>query len=348
MKTIRALISGCGKFSRDCLPGILAHSAFQVIAVVDPDERNRDAVGEMAKVPSSSRFSRDEDAFQAGSYDLAFIFSPVGAHAESCRVALEAGCCVSVAKPFVDSLADGRNLATLAGSKGLWISVWQNARSSPTGRALKSFVETGRLGVPAFGNYYTYRNRARNLAQYSVNERWPVINATAVHQFDYYRYLFDTEIESVSFRGCDAPWNPYRDPGVVTGWIELGNGLVISFFQSFVSKVNRGPEHPYTHGMIQGSEGALFWGGPWEQGPITFHRDDDQTITRVHQVDQDMTGQTAHYCQLLYSSFYEQADVFCDAADNLRSLAAVKAAELSAATGGSRIDVSEFMRSAGI
>ena len=348
MAELRTLVVGCGKFCRDCLAGILEHGAFRVAAVADPDAALRDAVGELAGVESRMRFASDLDAYRQARFDFAFVFSPVGAHAANCRAALEAGCCVSVAKPFVDDLSEGRSLAEMAAERGLWISVAQNARLSPTGKAVKRFVSSGQFGTAAFGNYYTYRNRMRDLPAYMREEPWPAINATSIHQFDLYRYLFEVDIASVCFRGCDAAWNPYRDPGVVMGWLELANGLVISYFQSFVSRIHLGPEHPYTHVMFQGSKGALFWGGPWEQNAIQFHREEDQAVIELPREQDDVTRETKEYCQLLLESLRGERDVFCDASDNLWSLAAVKAAEHSAAQGGLRVDVREYARSHGM
>lgn len=348
MEELKTLVVGCGKFCRDCLPGILEHGAFRIEAVADPEAARRDAVGELAGVEPRMRFARDADAHRQARFDFVFVFSPVAAHAANCRAALEAGCCVSVAKPFVDDLSAGRELAAMAAERGRWISVAQNARLSPTGVAVKRFVSSGQLGAAAFGTYATYRNRMRDLPAYMREEPWPALNATSIHQFDLYRYLFEVDITSVCFRGCSAAWNPYRDPGAVTGWLELANGMVISYFQSFVSRVHLGPEHPYTRVMLQGSKGALFWGGPWEQGAIRFHREEDQAIVELAREPDDVTRQTKAYCQLLLESLRGKREVFCDASDNLRSLAAVKAAEFSAAQGGRIIDVREFAKNHGI
>lgn len=348
MKKVRTVMIGCGSFCRSALPGILRHAAFEIVAVVDPVERNRQEVGTLAGLGPDRRFAAATEAFRAVEADFAFVFSNVGAHAKNVREALEAGCCVSVAKPFVDALAEGTELVALARTRGLWISVGQTARLSPNTRSMKDLIQRGELGTPAFGNMHIYRNRMKDLSPYSIHERWPVINATAIHDFDLLRYLFAAKIARVCFRGIKADWSPYDDPGVVTGWLEMDTGLVVGYFHSFVSKVHLGDDHPRQHAMIQGSKGALFWGGPWGQGAATFHRAREQTVETLPAPDSDFSVQTWDYCQWLYESFCQGREVFAEASDNLWSLAAIKASELSAQQGGTAVEVEAFGRLAGL
>ena len=77
MKKVRAVIIGCGGFCRNTLLGIQSHEAFDIVAVVDPVECNRQKVGKMAKLGKDRQFDLTSKAFAA-----------VEAHAENCRVAL--------------------------------------------------------------------------------------------------------------------------------------------------------------------------------------------------------------------------------------------------------------------
>ena len=348
MKTVRTVVIGCGNFCRSTLPGIGRHEGFEIVAVVDPTERNRREIGALAGLGPDRRFAATSAAFDAVEADFAFVFSNVGAHAENVRAALEAGCCVSVAKPFVDALSEGTELVELARARGLWISVGQTTRLIPNTQAMKDLIQRGDLGAPAFGNMHIYRNRMEHLSPYSIHERWPVINATAIHNFDLLRYLFEADIVRVCFRGIKAAWNPYDDPGAVTGWLEMDTGLVISYFHSFVSKVYLGADHPCQHAMIQGDKGALFWGGPWGHGAVTFHRAEAQTVETLPMSDRDFEAQTWDYCQWLYESLTQGREVFAEASDNLWSLAAIKASELSAQQGGTAVEVGAFGRLAGL
>ncbi|MFH1007165.1 MAG: Gfo/Idh/MocA family oxidoreductase [Candidatus Latescibacterota bacterium] len=342
MRKVRTVLIGCGDFCRATLPGIRDHEGFGIVGVVDPDLRNRQEVGSLVGLGQEHCFVNAVEAFEAVDADFAFVFSNVGAHAENCRAALLAGCCVSVAKPFVDALSEGQELVALAHARGLWISVGQTTRLSPSAQAMKNLIDRGDLGRAAFGNMHIYRNRMEHLSPYSVHEPWPVINATAIHEFDQLRYLFDAHIVRVSFRGVSADWNPYDDPGVVTGWLEMNTGLVVSYFHSFVSKVHLGADHPYKHAMIQGENGALFWEGPWEHIVVTFNCSEANTAEILPVRDRDFRAQTWDYCQWLHESLFQGRTVFAEASDNLWSLAAIKASQLSAEQGGMPIEVASL------
>lgn len=342
---IRSIIIGCGGFCRYNIPSIVSHPDFQIVVVVDPLEVNRLEVAKMAKLSKDQAFPTDREALKKTSAEMAFIFSPVEAHYENCRIALENGCYVSVAKPFVASLDQALDLIKLSKETQRWISVGQTARLGAFSQIVKKLLNKEIIGKPAFGNFYSYRNRMQSLHDYSYHERWPVINATTIHQFDQCRYLFNEEICRVCFRGIDVPWNPYDDPGVISGWLEMESGFVFSFFKSFVSQVVLDPNHhPYEHGMIQGDRGAIFWEGPWGKGPIKIHHSEANQVECLSQEKKYEINQL----DLLRDSLLKGKEVFCPAEDNIWSLAAIKSVELSASQGGTVVDVLEFSRLSGL
>lgn len=349
MTPLRTLIVGCGGFAQANVPGIRQHGGFQIVALADPDEATRRRFGERVQVDPAHQFASAEEALAQVQVDFCFVFSSVLAHAANCRAALQAGCPVSVAKPFVNTLEEGVELVALARQRGLWISVGQTSRISLGGQALKEFIARGEIGRPAFGTIHHYRDRMFGVRDYSLHEPWPVINATAIHEFDFYRYLFDTDIARVAFRGIDVEWNPYDDPGVITGWFEMANGFVTTFFQSFVSRLCRDPgRHPYNHSMIQGSRGALFTRGTWTWGETLLHRYEAQTVEPVTFPTEPFEANTLRYCQWLWEAVHGRRPNPIDAADNLWSLAAIKAAQHSAQHGGPIVDVRAFARAAGL
>ncbi len=351
MEKVRTVIMGCGSFARASAPGILAHEAFDVVGIVNRGESNRKETGDLLELDPSKRFATAEEMFENVEADRACIFSNVGTHVDYCTAALEAGANISVTKPFTDSLAEGQQLAALAKEKGLWISVGQTARFGPINQTVKQAVDRGDIGQPGFANILVYRDRMQNLSSYQLEEDWPVINATAIHDYDYLTSLFNSRITRVSFRGVDAPWNPYRDPGVVAGWLEFDSGLVVNYFRSFVSRVYTAGGFPGFHSMIQGDKGALIWDAPWLTGEVKLHKFENPEAEEIKSLpveDKDFTGQTVDYCQWLYESLHEGRAIFAPPEENLWVLAAVKASQVSAEQDGKIIDVLEFGKAAGL
>lgn len=78
--------------------------------------------------------------------DLVVIASPNDSHAALARAALRTGRNVVVDKPFTLSLADARELATLADESGRLLSVFQNRRWDTDYLSIRQAVEQGAIG----------------------------------------------------------------------------------------------------------------------------------------------------------------------------------------------------------
>jgi len=103
--------------------------------------------------------------------------------------------------------------------------VGQTARLSSDVLKIHELLQADALGDLGFANLYEYRNRTLNLRAYQAEESWPVINATLIHDIDAQRMLLGRNPVRVSAKPIrSASWNPYRDPGAFTGWVEFEAG----------------------------------------------------------------------------------------------------------------------------
>jgi len=343
MSRIRYVMAGCGGFGSATLKSMVRHPDFELVALVDPLPEKVTAVRKLIGRPEVPGFDRLEDALARTKPELVFSFSPVSAHYDNCRVALEAGCNVAVAKPFTDTVEEAWKLVDLCRATKRFISVHQSSRFGH-GAMIRRWIEEGLIGKPAFGNFYTYRDRMQGIGGYRLTESWPVINATSIHWIDAMRYWCADDFVRVSLRGVDAPWNPYRDPGVVTGWFEMKGGFVFGFFQSFISRVAVGEgHHPYEHYMIQGDRAALVWSGPWGRGPVQLLDPAESAPKTLTVPANSYPDEVLQYLDTLRDSVRSGGPVFCPAEDNIKSLAAIKAAELSAQRGGAPVEVARLL-----
>ena len=78
--------------------------------------------------------------------DVVAVCTPVGAHYELARQALEAGKHVVVEKPFTCTVAEARELFSLAREKGLFLSAYQNRRFDADYLTMQQVVASGKLG----------------------------------------------------------------------------------------------------------------------------------------------------------------------------------------------------------
>ncbi|MFF2526068.1 Gfo/Idh/MocA family oxidoreductase [Streptomyces liangshanensis] len=90
--------------------------------------------------------SPDELWARADTLDLVVVASPNKTHVPLATAALKAGLPVVVDKPLAGSAADARELAALAESRGLLLSVFQNRRWDNDFRTLARLIEAGELG----------------------------------------------------------------------------------------------------------------------------------------------------------------------------------------------------------
>ncbi|MFF6780224.1 Gfo/Idh/MocA family oxidoreductase [Streptomyces sp. NPDC012510] len=88
----------------------------------------------------------DELWSRAEELDLVVVASPNRTHVPLATAALEAGLAVVVDKPVAGTAAEARELAALAESRGLFLSVFQNRRWDNDFLTLRQLLATGELG----------------------------------------------------------------------------------------------------------------------------------------------------------------------------------------------------------
>lgn len=106
----------------------------------------RQAKALAAAWPDARAVSGLDDALADPAIDLAIIATPNALHAPQAKAALEAGKAVVIDKPFALDLAEAREVAALAKARGLFLSVFHNRRWDADFLALKTELESGRLG----------------------------------------------------------------------------------------------------------------------------------------------------------------------------------------------------------
>ncbi|MFE6037616.1 Gfo/Idh/MocA family oxidoreductase [Streptomyces sp. NPDC056452] len=112
--------------------------------VTSNEERQAQARAEFPGVRCAA--SPDELLSRADELDLIVIASPNRTHVPIATAALEAGLSVVVDKPLAGTAAEARELAALAESRGLLLSVFQNRRWDNDFRTLAQLIEDGELG----------------------------------------------------------------------------------------------------------------------------------------------------------------------------------------------------------
>jgi UDP-N-acetylglucosamine 3-dehydrogenase len=132
-----------------------------------------------------------DDLLSRSDIDAVTVCTPTVTHKEIATRALEAGKHILVEKPMTNTVAEGRELLSLAKKKGLRIMPGHIERFNPAVTYLKTLVEEGTLGKIIL-------LLARRVG------RWPerigdvgVVRDTAIHDIDLARYIFGDEVSAV-------------------------------------------------------------------------------------------------------------------------------------------------------
>ncbi|MER6158407.1 Gfo/Idh/MocA family oxidoreductase [Streptomyces sp. NPDC001868] len=145
-RTLRVALVGYGLAgSVFHAPLIAATEGLTLDTVVTSNpERRAQARAEFPEV----RFAATPDELwaRADELDLVVIASPNKTHVPVATAALEAGLAVVVDKPVAGTAAEARELAALADSRGLFLSVFQNRRWDNDFLTLRKLLADGELG----------------------------------------------------------------------------------------------------------------------------------------------------------------------------------------------------------
>jgi predicted dehydrogenase len=122
-------------------PFIDNHPGFELAAIVE--RHNNDS---REKYPASKLYRSIDEMIADDSLQLIIINTPTHLHFQNARAALEAGRNIVVEKPFTVTVKEAEEIATLAQSKNLFVSIYQNRRYDGDYRAVKDVLEKKLLG----------------------------------------------------------------------------------------------------------------------------------------------------------------------------------------------------------
>ncbi|MCH7398536.1 oxidoreductase [Belliella sp. DSM 107340] len=142
MDKIKTALVGYGAVGEKThAPLITVCEELELVAVV---ERNKEKSKE--KYPKIKIFRSIEELLEADAADLIVIVTPNHLHFEQAKLCLEKGKHVLVDKPVTLTSKEAEELNTLAKSKGLVLSVFQNRRLDGDFKTVQQLIKEGILG----------------------------------------------------------------------------------------------------------------------------------------------------------------------------------------------------------
>lgn len=191
MKKLRVAVIGTGFWGKNQARVLSQLEHVELVCVCDAKEDNARGVSAEFHVPYSASVG---EVLAREDIDAVTICTPTTTHKEIATQALTAGKHVLVEKPMTNTVAEARELLSLAKGRELRLMPGHIERFNPAVDYLKSLVDHRKLGTVTL-------LLARRVG------RWPerigdvgVVRDTAIHDIDLARYIFEDEVSSVHAR----------------------------------------------------------------------------------------------------------------------------------------------------
>ncbi|MGH7502665.1 MAG: Gfo/Idh/MocA family protein [Longimicrobiales bacterium] len=214
-------VVGAGRIAERVHFNILSRlGGVRVVAVAEPSAARAAVIAK--HFPSADSVPDARMLLARFAIDALVVCSPPVSHAETARMALEAGIHVYVEKPVAVTSEAARELVALAQASGCVAMAGFNYRRHPLLERLRLEVRSGRIGQPIL-------MRSAFAAAHSSAAEWqasPVTGGGALlelgsHHFDLARFLFDAEAVDVSAR----VWARHQEGDTATVEFRLASGV---------------------------------------------------------------------------------------------------------------------------
>jgi predicted dehydrogenase len=331
-RPLQVIVAGAGPMGRAWLATVKRSPDVRLAGLVDldPDAAHR-ALAETGSgdVPVGTSVSEVHRA--AGADAVINVTVPAAHHAVTTE-ALVAGLPVLTEKPIAPTVAEGLSLAATAEWAGELLMVSQSRRYYRTLRQFRSLVPAlGDIGLVT-----TEFFKAPHFGGFRDEMASPLLVDMAIHAFDCYRYVFGDEPVSVYCEEFNPPWSWYRGNAAASATFETRSGARYVFTGSWCSP---GLETSWNgHWRVSGSAGSATWNG--QDAPV-WESDPPATGTDPGPVPEEIAGALADFVHALRTG----EPPLAVAPRNIRSLAMVEAAVLSAAK-GVRVRLDDVIRQA--
>jgi len=241
------VFAGYGHLGEYLARKLAAESWCRVVTIADPSER---ALAKATSLLQVSTFPDLDKALAATDADVAVISTPSEQHYAQSAAALKQGLHVLVAKPITNSLADAKKLVALAAARRRKLAVGQQMRFNRHYKAVKAFLESGKLGRVEVVHFLNSKPRHQGLNLATMDQ--PALYEMACHHFDSLLALLPKAIpESIVADGYRPSWSVYSGPCMVNALIRMKGDIHVLYHGGFSSQAD------CYELRLEGTEGAL-------------------------------------------------------------------------------------------
>ncbi len=329
---LQGALIGCGFFAVNQMHGWADIPDVDIVAVCDRDAGRARAMADrfaVAGVYDDAAAMMNDKAL-----DFVDIATTPPSHRALVELAASHGIPAICQKPFAPRLDDARAMVAAARKAGTPLMVHENFRWQSAIRATASALRSGAIGAPFFGRV-SFRSAFDVYAAQpylATGERF-IIEDLGIHALDVARYLFG-DVSGVTAR--IARVNPaIRGEDVATMMLDHASGVTSIVDCSYATRLAE-DHFPETLIEIDGAEGTIRLDAGYRLTVTTPEgsRCEDVSPTLLpwaerpwHNIQESVLAIQRHWVRCLR----EDIEPETSGADNLKTLALVEAAYLSAA-----------------
>ncbi len=257
IRTLKALLVGCGGISRTWLKALKDIPGVVLVGFVDVREEAARARAEEYDWSGALVTTDLTTALEQTRPDVVFDCTIPEAHHDVTLTALRHGCHVLGEKPLADTLEHAQEMVAAAQAAGKIYAVIQNRRYDANIRRLKHFLDSGVLGRITTLNSDFYIGA--HFGGFRDHMKHVLLVDMAIHTFDMARMLSGADAQAVY---C-YEWNPagswYDHAASAVATFEMSDGLVYSYRGSWCAEgLNTTWEGAW---RIIGERGTVLWDG---------------------------------------------------------------------------------------
>jgi D-apiose dehydrogenase len=334
MAELRGGLIGCGFFSFNHLHGWRDIEGASIVALCDRDPARLALAGDQFGI--ARRYADAAQMLADEKLDFVDVATTVASHRPLVELAARHGVAAICQKPFALSMADARAMVQACGAAGVPLMVHENFRWQSPIQALHARIDSGAIGKPFWGrvSFRSAYDVFGGQPYLAKGERF-IIEDLGIHILDIARFLFG-DVARLTAR--IARVNPaIRGEDVATMLLDHQSGLSSIVDCSYATRLAVEP-FPETLVEIDGAEGSIRLSQGYGMQVTGKHGSEMHDVsprllpwaTRPwHNIQESVQAIQQHWVDCLR----EGRDPETSGRDNLKTLALVEAAYLSASTG---------------
>jgi len=336
----RIALVGCGGIAHAHIKGYreVAAGLGEVIAGCDPNEETLNAFCDRYELPL--RFTSPADLIESGEVDVIALLTPPAVRAEVILPAVERGIHLLVEKPFGENLADAVAFVEAAEKANVRLAVNQELRFMGDVLAIRKIIASGQLGDLRCIAHDQFQNRTTVRGWRAQEERLE-ISIFSIHLLDRIQWLAGRD--PIAVTAHTRHWNPEVGGETFAALtIGFGNDLVGTMVSNWHS-----PGLPKCRLRVDGTRGSVLSvkeAVVADAAALTIQTG-DATAEQEHLVCANaFVRAMGESMRRLLEAVDSGDDPPHSGRDNLRTMAIVDAAYLSASRGGARVEIAEVWR----